>query len=164
MGRFCILCTAIRPNEAFGGKGRRAHICRGCRRLPREQQETLLNENEIRGILEQSHISKKNAARLRTLAQSENERIAKLAAVMLEVARFAPYRRRRMRILAHERCDVLRRMEEVGLVLPRPVWEDHGPCDDDPFGHVGWEWHETVACCCHDGEMQSARAPSIASA
>lgn len=51
--------------RSLRGKGRRARICRKCRRLPREQQEALLNENEIHGFLEQSHISKKNVARLR---------------------------------------------------------------------------------------------------
>jgi hypothetical protein len=151
MGRFCILCAAIRPNEAFGGKGRRARICRKCRRLPREQQAALLNENEMHGFLEQSHISKKNVARLRTLAQSDNERIAKLAAVMLEVARFAPYRHHRTRNLARERHDVLRRMEEVGLILPRPVWEDAVPCDDNP-SHAWDEWVHFANGCTETGE------------
>lgn len=151
MGRFCILCAAIRPNEAFGGKGRRARICRKCRRLPREQQQALLNENEIRGFLAQSHISKNNVARLRTLAQSENERIAKLAAVMLEVARFAPYQRRRTRNLARERRDVLTCMEQVGLILPRPVGEDTDPCDDDPCS--AWdEWMHFANGCAKTGE------------
>ena len=49
LGRFCILCERVRPNEAFGGKGRRARICRQCRRLPRDQQDALLHEREILG-------------------------------------------------------------------------------------------------------------------
>lgn len=151
MGRFCILCATIRPNEAFGGKGRRGRICRECRRLPRKQQDALLIENEIRGFLEQSHISKKNVTRLRTLAQSEDERIARLAAVMLEVARFAPHRRRRIRNLARKRRDVLRRMEEVGLVLPQLVWEDTDTCDENPF--AAWdEWVKFANACAEMNE------------
>lgn len=111
MGRFCILCGIIRPNEAFGGKGRRARICRKCRRMRRERQDALLHEHEIHGFLEQSRISEKNVARLRTLVKSENERIAKLAFVVLDVALVAPYRRRRIRTLAGKRRDVLERME-----------------------------------------------------
>jgi hypothetical protein len=70
MGRFCILCARIRPNETFGGKGERARICRKCRSLPREKQDALKHEHEILGFLAQSHVSDKNIARLRTLAQS----------------------------------------------------------------------------------------------
>lgn len=149
MGRLCIVCTTVRPNEVFGGKGRRARICRKCRQLPHEQQEALLNQNEIQGFLEQSHISKKNIARLHSLAQSENARIVKLAIVVLEVALFAPYRRRRIRNLAREHRDVLTRMEEVGLILPRPVLEDTDPYDDNPF--ATWdEWVDfanKLPCC-----------------
>lgn len=49
LGRFCILCERVRPNEAFGGKSRRARICRQCRRLPRD---ALLHEREILGWYE----------------------------------------------------------------------------------------------------------------
>lgn len=132
MGRFCVLCERTRPNEAFGGKGRRARICRACRAIPREKQDALLHEREIRGLLEQSRISEKNLARLRTLARSKNARIAALAAVVLEVALVAPYRRSRIGMLARERLGVLKRMEEAGLILPRPVCADTDPHLVDP--------------------------------
>ena len=85
MGRFCILCSRITPNEAFGGKGERARVCRKCRRMPREKRDAQLREREILGFLEQSHISPKNLARLRALRRPENPRIADLACVVLEV-------------------------------------------------------------------------------
>ena len=134
MGRFCILCGRTRPNEAFGGKGERARICRKCRKLPREKQETLKHEYEIFGFMEQSHVSDKNVARLRTLARSENPRIADLAAVVLEVAQATPYKHRRLRILARERRDLLNRMEEAGLILARPASEDPYSDETDPTG------------------------------
>ena len=114
MGRFCILCSCIRPNEAFGGKGERARICRKCRRMPREKRDAVLHEREILGFLDQSHISPRNLARLRVLGRSENTRIANLAHLVLDVGAATPYRRRRIRILALERRDILKQMEEVG--------------------------------------------------
>jgi hypothetical protein len=141
MGRFCILCGTTRPNEAFGGKGERARICRKCRKLPREKQEALKQQYEIFGFMEQSRISDKNVARLRTLARSENPRIAGLATVVLEVAQVRPYKCRRLRILARERRELLNRMEETGLILARPAWEDTHSDQTDPAG--AWiEWEE----------------------
>ncbi len=141
MGRFCILCESIRPNEAFGGKGERARICRKCRRMPREKQDALKHEREIHGFLEQSHISKENVARLRALASSRNTRIANLAAVVLEVAIVTPYRRRRISTLARQSRDVLTRMEQAGLIHPLPEWEEADPDDIDPVA----AWYEWVA-------------------
>lgn len=116
MGRFCILCARKRPNEAFGGKGERSRICRWCRRLPRTQRNALKSEHEILDFLEQSHVSDKNLARLRALKASPDSRISSLAAVVLDVAVATPYRRRRFRILARQRRDLLTRMEESGLI------------------------------------------------
>ena len=141
MGRFCILCESIRPNEAFGGKGERARICRKCRRMPREKQDALKHEREIHGFVEQSHISKKNVARLRTLASSRNTRVANLAAIMLEVATVTPYRRRRIGTLARQHREVLTRMEQAGLILPLPAWAEADLHDIDPVA----AWYEWVA-------------------
>lgn len=141
MGRLCILCERVRPNEAFGGKGRRARICRKCRQLPREQQDRLLHEREIRGFLGQSHISRKNATQLRTLAGSADVRIAGLATLVQGVATVAPYRRRRIPILARQRRDLLKRMEVARLILPRTEWEDCESGDVDPVA-AWYEWAE----------------------
>jgi hypothetical protein len=117
MGRFCTLCGRNRPNENFGGKGERARICRDCRSMPKEKQVALKQEEEIFGFLKQSHISDRNVSRLRTLAQSENARIAELSGVSLEVALVKPYKRGRLKILARQRRDLLVRLEETGLIL-----------------------------------------------
>jgi sugar phosphate isomerase/epimerase len=141
LGRLCIPCERIRPNEAFGGKGRRACICRKCRQLPREQQDRLLHEREIRGFLGQSHISDKNITRLRALAGSADARIAGIATLVRDVAAVAPYRRRRIRILARQRRDLLRRMEVARLILPRTEWEDCDSGDVDPVA-AWYDWAE----------------------
>jgi hypothetical protein len=133
MGRYCILCHCIRPNEAFGGgRSERARICRRCRQIPSTQRQAMLHEGEIQGFLEQSRISAKNVARLRTLAQSENGRIADLAAVALEVALLRPGRRSRLTYLARERRDLIGRMEAAGLIPPRLECDDEWLCDVDP--------------------------------
>ncbi|MBK8870762.1 MAG: hypothetical protein IPN19_06865 [Elusimicrobia bacterium] len=74
-------------------------------------------EEEIFGYMCQSHISDKNVARLTVLAGSGNPRIAELAGVVLEVARVRPYKRRRLKVLARERRDLLEKLDRTGLIL-----------------------------------------------
>jgi hypothetical protein len=129
----------MRSNEAFGGKGERARICRKCRRPPRERRETLLQERQIVVFFErQSHISERNLARLRTLARSGNARIASLARIVLEVGLVAPYRRHRMRTLARERCELLTAMAEAGLIVEVLSREEPDGVDVDSLT----AWHE----------------------
>lgn len=146
---FASCASASRPNEAFGGKGRRARICRKCRRLPRDRQDALLHEREILGFLRQSHVSSQNRERLSALTGSANPRIAGLAALVLDAAAVAPYRGPRIRTLARQRRDLLKRMEDAGLVLPRTEWEDSDPNDIDPVA-AWYEWAEYVSQCTRD--------------
>ena len=74
-------------------------------------------EHEIFGYLKQSHISDKNVKRLKQLVDSESDKIAKLANIVLEVADVKPYKRRRLKVLAKERRDLLQKLEETGLIL-----------------------------------------------
>jgi hypothetical protein len=99
--------------------------------MPREKRDAVLHEREILGFLEQSHISTKNLVRLRVLGRFENTRIAELARLVLDVGAATPYRRRRIRILARERRDVLNRIEEAGLIMPLTPREDLDPNDID---------------------------------
>jgi hypothetical protein len=99
--------------------------------MPREKRDAVLHEREILGFLEQSHISTKNLVRLRVLGRFENTRIVELARLVLDVGAATPYRRRRIRILARERRDVLNRIEEAGLIMPLTPREDLDPNDID---------------------------------
>jgi len=109
--------------------------------MPREKRDAILHEREILGFLEQSHISSKNLARLRALGRSKYTRIANLAHLVLDVGAAAPYRRRRMRTLARERRDILKQMEEIGLIVPLPPAEDMDHYDINPV--AAWcEWVE----------------------
>jgi hypothetical protein len=58
-----------------------------------------------------------------------------------DVATVAPYRRRRIRTLARQRRDLLKRMEVARLIPPRTEWEDCDLEEIDPV--VAWyEWAE----------------------
>ena len=85
--------------------------------MPKDAREAIEHEDEIFNFLNQSHISDKNVARLRVLASSENERIAELASIVLEVAEVKPYKKRRLKVLARERRDLLRKLEDTGLIF-----------------------------------------------
>jgi len=67
--------------------------------------------------LRQSNISKNNMARLKKLSSSSNVKIAELANIVLEVGRVKPHKKRRLKFLAREHKDLLRKLDETGLIL-----------------------------------------------
>lgn len=92
------------------------HLCRECKKLPKEERKAIAFEDEIFGFLNQSHISKKNVERLKTLVTSGNPRIAELAAIVLEVAQVKPYKKRRLKVLAQTNKELLQKLKETGLI------------------------------------------------
>jgi hypothetical protein len=116
VGHFCRICGRVRANEQFSGKGHKIHVCKRCQRLPKSKRHAIEAEDDIFGFIHQSHISNKNVARLEQLAKSEEPRVARRAAIVLEVARVTPYKRRRLKILARKHRDILRKLGEAGLV------------------------------------------------
>jgi hypothetical protein len=117
VGHWCTICHKFLPNEKFSGKGHRNHICKKCASLPAEQREAIQQEDEIFGYLKQSNISKKNLNRLKILSSSSNEKIAELARIVLEVGRVKPHKRRRLKFLAKKHKDLLRKLDETGLIM-----------------------------------------------
>lgn len=117
MGHYCRICGRTRPNEAFSGKGHRICVCKKCSRKPKEEREKIEQKDDIFGFLKQSRISEKNITRLKTLASSNDSEIAELATIVLEVARVRPFKKRRLKILAKERRDLLQKLEETGLIF-----------------------------------------------
>jgi hypothetical protein len=85
--------------------------------MPTEERKAIDHADEIFGYMGQSHISSKNVARLRALADSPNRQTAELADIVLQVAEVKPYKKRRMKVLGRERPDLLRRVNESGLFL-----------------------------------------------
>lgn len=117
MGHYCRICGRQRPNENFSGKGHKIHVCKECARKPKEERETIEQEDEIFGFLAQSHISAKNISRLEALAKSNNDTIASLATIVLEVGKVTPFKRRRLKILAQKRKDLLQKLDKTGLIF-----------------------------------------------
>jgi uncharacterized protein (DUF4415 family) len=56
-------------------------------------------------------------ARLKELAGSSNQQIAEQAALVHEIARVKPYKRKRLKVLARTRKDLLDKLEDTGLIL-----------------------------------------------
>ncbi len=117
MGHYCRICGSSRPNEAFSGKGHRNHVCKECAKMPKSERERIEQKEEIFGFLQQSHISEKNVVRLKTLVASDDGKIAELATIVLEVAVVKPYKKRRLKVLARKRRDLLQKLEETGLIF-----------------------------------------------
>lgn len=117
MGHYCRICRRERANERFSGKGHRIHVCQRCQKLPKSRRRAIEDRDAIFGFMHQSHISQKNVARLEKLAKSNEPQVASLAAIVLEVARITPYKRRRIKILASKHRNLLRKLEETGLVF-----------------------------------------------
>ncbi len=95
MGHYCWVCGCSRPNEKFSGKGHRNHVCRDCRRLPKERIERIGLEDELFGFVMQSHISDKNLKRLKLLTEYPDAEIRKMAELLIRVGAIAPYKRKR---------------------------------------------------------------------
>ena len=116
MGHWCRICGANKPNERFSGKGHKSHICKQCVSKPKGEIDEVDQKEEIFGYLKQSHISAKNIGRLNNLSASKNADIAKLARIVLEVAKVNPYKKRRLKVLARERRDLLEQLKETDLI------------------------------------------------
>jgi hypothetical protein len=116
MGHWCRICGKNKPNEKFSGKGHKNHICKQCAVKPKEEIDEIDQKEEIFGFLKQSHISAKNIGRLQILMTSENKEVAKLAGIVLDVVKVNPYKKRRLKVLARERRDLLEQLEETGLI------------------------------------------------
>jgi len=117
MGHYCRICGRERPNEQFSGKGHRIHVCKRCNAKPKSERQFIEDKEDLFAFMHQSHISERNVARLEQLAKSENPQVASLAAIVLKVARVKPYKTRRLKFLAKMHPELLRSLEDTGLVL-----------------------------------------------
>lgn len=116
MAHWCRICEENKPNEKFSGKGHKNHICKQCAKKPKTEIDAIDSKEEIYGFLKQSHISSRNIKRLQTLTASADGEIEKLATIVLEVAKVKPYKKRRLKVLAKERRDLLEQLKETGLI------------------------------------------------
>jgi hypothetical protein len=101
----------------FSGAGHRALICKACQAKPKAEIDAIQQAEEIYGFLRQSHISVKNLDRLHALTSSPDQRVADWANITLEVALIKPYKRKRLGFLAAAHPELLKKLEESGLIL-----------------------------------------------
>lgn len=118
MGHSCRICGMRKANEKFSGAGHKRHICKECSKLSKDTLIQIEQSCEIAGFMEQSNISRKNMKRLQELAAGDNTIITESALLVLEVAKFRPYKKRRIQILAKKRPLLLRKLKESGLIFP----------------------------------------------
>jgi len=78
--------------------------------LPKEKRQFIEERDEIEGFLSQSNISKKNLWRLKTLMASPNSEIARMAALVWEIGKVPPHKRKRLSFLVRERKDLITHM------------------------------------------------------
>jgi hypothetical protein len=84
--------------------------------MPRKERDRFESLDDLYGFLDQSNISVKNKARLRTLAAHENQEVAELAALILEIAHVHPGKRKRwLKLARHHRPLFDRLVELFGL-------------------------------------------------
>jgi acyl transferase domain-containing protein len=121
-GHYCRICGCRKPNEAFSGRGHQTHVCRACASKPKQERECVEQSEEIYGYLRQSTISAKNMTRLEELTQSTNEKVAEYARIVLEVAKVKPGKRKRLRVLARCRGDLIEQLDRTGLIAAHYTW------------------------------------------
>jgi len=146
MGHYCRICGRERPNEQFSGKGHKIHVCKRCQTKPKTERRAIEDKDDIFGFLKQSHISEKNMIRLGQMANSDNPQVACLAEIVLEVARIKPYKTRRLKFLAEKHPELLRRLEDRGLVFAhtwdwetREVFAQSNSEEAEVFVREDWE-------------------------
>lgn len=95
--------------------------------MPREERDYIERCEELHGFLHQSRISAKNIARLKTLAGHENHQVAELAALLLEIARVLPGKRRRwLKLARHHRPLFDRAVEVLGFEFFEDLLAEYG--------------------------------------
>ncbi len=115
MGHYCWMCGRHRANERFSGKGHKQHLCKDCAKLPRAERARIQALEDIYSFFDQRNISARNVARLTVLCASEDEQVRALAALVLEVAKVKPHRRKRLKYLRQHRPDLIDRLVHHGL-------------------------------------------------
>lgn len=87
------------------------HQCKECRRRPKQEIADILAMDEVQNFFRrQSRISERNMDRLLTLTKSANGELAGLAGMVLEVAKVAPYKKRRVARLRRQAPELWERL------------------------------------------------------
>ena len=118
MAHYCKSCCRTLPNDNFTSAGHRAHICKKCNKLPRETRETARARDDLHGLVRQKNLSGVNIARLKVLAQFDDETIRKQAAVLLRVALVHPHLAKRLPYLQEKQPELYQAYVEAFALEP----------------------------------------------
>ncbi len=104
--------------------------------MPREERDRLERIDELHGFLDQSAISAKNVARLKTLRGHVNRQVAEPAALILEIARVLPGKRNRWLKLARRHRPLFKRVIELfGVEFFEDLLAGYGDFES-PLWHI----------------------------
>lgn len=115
MAHYCKICRNNLPNEKFTGKGHKTHICKKCNKVPKDERNDIMAEEEITGIIFQKNISEKNILKLKKISASNNKLLKELAKFVLEIALVHPHKKNRIKYLLKNRRDLLKEFNERGF-------------------------------------------------
>jgi len=79
-GHYCWCCDHFLPNERFGGKGHRLHLCKSCQRLPQEERDFRSERSNLyRCVTWDGIIPKKRRKPFNRFLQHADPKIRKIA-------------------------------------------------------------------------------------
>ncbi|MDA3797835.1 MAG: hypothetical protein PF692_02015 [Kiritimatiellae bacterium] len=85
--------------------------------MPKLELEKILLTQELRDYAAQSNISKKNVLRIERITRFEDHKIVELSKILLEVAKIAPRKKNRNKILAKQNFELLKKMKTSILIF-----------------------------------------------
>lgn len=115
-GYYCRVCKVRKLRDEFPGKADKGRVCKDCAKVSTGERLGIRHEQEIYHFLRQAGLTAKTRERLDYLAKSKNPRTQELAKLMLQVADIAPYKKGRFKLLSELAPDLLKKLQEQGLV------------------------------------------------
>jgi hypothetical protein len=115
-GYYCRVCKVRKLRDEFPGKADKGRVCKACATVSTGERLGIRHEEEIYHFLRQAGLTKKTRERLEYLAQSKNAKTQELAKLMLQVVDIAPYKKGRLKLLSELAPDLLKKLQEMGLV------------------------------------------------
>ena len=115
-GYYCRVCKVRKLRDEFPGKADKGRVCKACATVSTGERLGIRHEEEIYHFLRQAGLTAKTRERLEYLAQSKNKNTKELAVLILKVAEIAPYKKGRLKILAEIAPDLLKKLQDLGLI------------------------------------------------
>jgi hypothetical protein len=129
MGKYWRICGCERPNEAFSGRGHRNGICKECSRMPKAEQQRIQDEIFLHHALEQKNISQKNVEYFSQMCLRYSGELGEKAALMVELGKVHPRRKKRYGFLYHKKRELYDRMVRLNLI-EEWITDDHEACEE----------------------------------